>query len=122
MRTVSSQQQVNGTKSIGFNPFTAMLAVPSLEKRPIQMLNCSGDFSPLPQERAKGDMQIEGIESRFVIGPSNILSAGVYVCTFQQPGHLTGWDSEGVKGTMLPEQANNQRRRRKEKVEGRKEG
>ena len=36
-------------------------------------------------------------ESRFVMGPSNILSAGVYVYTFQ-PGNFTGWDSEGVNG------------------------
>ena len=30
---------------------------------------------------------MDGIESRFVIGPSNIQSGGVYVCTFQ-PGNL----------------------------------
>ena len=37
------------------------------------------------------------IDSRFVIlGLSNILFAGVYVCTFQ-PGDFTGWGSEGVK-------------------------
>ena len=34
-------------------------------------------------------------ESRFVIGPSNILFAGVYVCTFDT-GPFTGWSSEGV--------------------------
>ena len=34
-------------------------------------------------------------KSRFVIGPSNILFGGVYVCTFQ-PGYFTGWVSEGV--------------------------
>ena len=38
------------------------------------------------------------IESRFVIGPSNILFASVYVCTFQ-PGNVTDWGSEGVKAS-----------------------
>ena len=39
----------------------------------------------------------EGVhyESRFVLGPSNILFGGVILCTFQ-PGHFTGWGSEGV--------------------------
>jgi len=35
------------------------------------------------------------VESRFVIGSPNILSAAVYVCTFQ-PGNVTGGGSEGV--------------------------
>lgn len=35
-------------------------------------------------------------ESRLVIGPSNVQSAGMYVCTFQ-PGNITGCGSEGVK-------------------------
>ena len=39
-------------------------------------------------------------ESGFVIGPSNILFAGVYVCTFQ-PGNFTSCGSEGVKGYIL---------------------
>ena len=38
---------------------------------------------------------MESIESRFVIGPSNILFEGVYVCTFQ-PGNCTGCGREGV--------------------------
>ena len=38
-------------------------------------------------------------ESRFVIGPSDILFAGVYVCTFQ-PGKFTGWGSRGVRNTQ----------------------
>ena len=41
-------------------------------------------------------MKLRSVESRFVIGPSNLLSAGVYDCTFQ-PGNFTGWVSEGVK-------------------------
>ena len=36
------------------------------------------------------------IKSIFVIRPSNILSAGMYVCTFQT-GHFTVCSSEGVK-------------------------
>ena len=38
-------------------------------------------------------------ESRFVIRPSNILLAGVYVCTFQT-GNFTHLGSEGVKTAM----------------------
>ena len=38
---------------------------------------------------------MHSVESRFVMGPSNILFAGVYVCTFQ-PGNFTGCGSEGV--------------------------
>ena len=38
---------------------------------------------------------MDGIESRFVTGPSNILFGGVYLCTFQ-PGNFTGFGSEGV--------------------------
>ena len=36
------------------------------------------------------------VESRFVIGPSNTLSAGMYAYTFLR-GNLTGCGSEGVK-------------------------
>ena len=39
---------------------------------------------------------MHSIKNRFVIGQSNILSGGVYICTFQ-PGNFTGWGSEGVK-------------------------
>ena len=39
-------------------------------------------------------------ESRFVIGPPNILSAGVYVCTFQ-PGNVASSGSERVKAGEL---------------------
>ena len=38
---------------------------------------------------------MNSIESRFVIGRSNILFAVVSVYTFQ-PGHFTGWGSDGV--------------------------
>ena len=41
-------------------------------------------------------IKMHSVESRFVIGPSNILFGSVYVCTFQ-PGNYTGWGSEEVK-------------------------
>ena len=43
---------------------------------------------------------MHSIESRLVIGPSNILFAGVYVSIFQ-PGNFPSWDSEGVNITNL---------------------
>ena len=39
-------------------------------------------------------------ESRFVTGPSNILFAGVYVCTFQ-PRNFTSWGRVGVNLCLL---------------------
>ena len=39
---------------------------------------------------------MHSIEAKFVIGSSDILFAGVYLCTFQ-PEYFTAWDSEGVK-------------------------
>ena len=38
----------------------------------------------------------ELLKARFVIGPPNILSGSVHVCTFE-PGDFTGWGSGGVK-------------------------
>ena len=40
---------------------------------------------------------MHSIESRFAIGPENILFSDVYVCNFQ-PGNLTGRGSEGANG------------------------
>ena len=40
------------------------------------------------------------IESRFVIGPSKILFAGVYMCAFQL-GNVTGFGSEGASKLQL---------------------
>ena len=73
-----------------FNPFTAMLAVPLLLKWQIKVPN----FTSLkfPPEHMKGldtSIKMHSIERRFVIGPSNTLFAGVYVCTFQ-PGAVKG--------------------------------
>ena len=44
-------------------------------------------------------MKLHTIESRSVIGPSTILFARVYVCTFQ-PGKFTGWGSEVVNALI----------------------
>ena len=41
-------------------------------------------------------IKTDSIESRFVIGPSNMQFEGVYACPFQ-PGNVTGCGSEGVK-------------------------
>ena len=40
------------------------------------------------------------IESRFAVGPSNILFAGVFPCTFQTE-NFTGWGSEVVNGSVI---------------------
>ena len=47
-------------------------------------------------------MKMHHIECRFVIGPANILFAGVCACTFQ-PRTLTASGSEGVKQTKNDE-------------------
>ena len=39
---------------------------------------------------------MHSIESRSVTGPSNVLFAGLHVCTFE-PKNVTGWGSEWVK-------------------------
>ena len=76
------------------NPFTAMLAAPSLGKWPITVPNLKslslwGCFLAPFHEHAAGF--VCSVEIGFVTGPSNTL----FVCTFQ-PGNLTCWGSEGV--------------------------
>ena len=44
---------------------------------------------------------MHSIESKFVIGPSDIMFPGVCVCCFQ-PGNFTGCGSEGVKIIIMP--------------------
>ena len=69
-----------------FNPFTDVLAAPSLEKRPIEAPDLKS-LSHLPLfawTRKRISTKMHSTESRFVIGPSNILFAGVYVCTFYE--------------------------------------
>ena len=51
-------------------------------------------------------IKILSTESRFVTGTSNILSAGMYVCTFQ-PGKLTGCGSERVHAQNASHEHNN---------------
>ena len=66
-------------------------------KRPIKVTNLKSLwlFSPFAWAPERTFVKMHSIEIIFVIGPSNILSASVYVCTFQ-PGNFTGWGSEGV--------------------------
>ena len=84
--------------SMSLNPFTAMLAAPSIGK----IINKSAKFetvktflSPSHETRQSISMKMHSIETRFVAWPSNVRSGGVYVCTFQ-PGNFTGWGSEGL--------------------------
>ena len=80
------------------NSFTAMHAAPSLGKRPIKSAKFGiiKAFSPFALVRERIFIKMHSAKSRFVIGPSNILFAGMYMCTFQ-PGNFTGWGSERVK-------------------------
>ena len=79
----------------GFNPFTAMLAVPSFWKQPhtksakfeIPLRMSTWKVFPLKWIVLKVDLLSDLQIYCFV---------GVYVCTFQ-PGNFTGRDSEGVK-------------------------
>ena len=79
------------------NLFTAILVVPSLEKRPVKVPNLKSLrlFFSLCVSRWKDFCQMHSVESRFVIRPSDILSAGMCVCTFQHI-NFTGCCSEGV--------------------------
>ena len=75
------------------NPFTAVLAAPLLEKRPIvvQIFHSSHEH-------------VNGLLPkcyRFVIGPSNILFASVYVCTFQ-PGKFPELGQLRVNRVQMP--------------------
>ena len=80
-----------------FNPFTAMVAAPSPKKQPITVPNLKSSrlFPSFAWARKKTSIKRHITEIRFVTGPSNILFAGAYVCSFQ-PGNVTGWGSEGV--------------------------
>ena len=49
---------------------------------------------------------MHSIDSKCVLEPSYILSAGVYMCNFQ-PGNLTGRGSEGVKDMGLKAKCHN---------------
>ena len=75
-----------------------MHAMLSLGKWPIKAPNLKPLrlFDPFPWAHQKISTKMHSIESRFVIGPSNILFARIYVCNFQ-PRNFTGWGSERVK-------------------------
>ena len=77
-----------------------MLAMLSPRKWPTKVPNLKPlQLPPTPPLFAwacKRSVKMHSTESRSVIGPSSILFAGLYVCTFQ-PGNFTGWGSERVK-------------------------
>ena len=85
----------------GFNPFTAMLATPSLWKLAIKMpdLKSLSPFSFFTIACERISLKMHRTESRFVVGPSNTLFAGMCVYTFQ-PGNFTYWGCEGVKKSV----------------------
>ena len=84
------------------NPFTAMLAAPSLGNRPMKIPNLKSLrlISSAAWAPERTSIKTYSIESRFVIGPSDILFAGMHVCTFQ-PANFTGWRIEGVKMALM---------------------
>ena len=78
------------------NPFTAVLAAPSVWKRPIKVQNLKPSrlFCPLAWAGGKISVKMHSIESGFATGPSNILSAGL-MCALFSPEI---WQSGAVKG------------------------
>ena len=95
--TRATTKILNVMKANIINPFTAVLAALSLEKRPTEVPNLKSlRFFPLfACARERTSTKMHSIESTFVTGPSNMLFAGVSVCTFQ-PGNFMSWGSEGV--------------------------
>ena len=80
------------------NPLTALLAAPSLGKRPTEVPNLKSLrlFSIFARAHERTSIKIHSTESRVVKEPSNIIFSGVYMST-SQPGNCTGWGSEWVK-------------------------
>ena len=76
------------------NPFTAVLAAPSLEKQPIEVPNFEiiSLFPFFASARERTSIKMHSIESKIVIGPSTILFAGVSVYIFEA-GKFTSWGS-----------------------------
>ena len=77
-----------------FNLFAAMLATQKTTNKSTKFETIKFYFFP-SHEHLEGFLSKHSVENRFVTEPSDILSGGVYVCTFQ-PGNFTGWGSEGV--------------------------
>ena len=73
-----------------------MLTAPSLLKQPIKVPNLKSlrPFSP-SHEYMKGLVSKCSMENRFLLVPSDILFASLYVCIFQ-PRNFTSWGSEAV--------------------------
>ena len=84
------------------NPFTAMLAAPSLGKRWIKVPDLKSSTPPTHTHTFAWAHEKDFYENLqywkyiCVIVLSNKLFAGVYLCTFK-PRNFTGWSSEGVK-------------------------
>ena len=70
-------------------PFTAVLAAPSLEKRPTEVptLKPFRLFPFFARARERSFSKMHSSESRVVTGPSNTLFTGASVCKFQ-PGEI----------------------------------
>ena len=69
-----------------FNPFTAMLAAQSRGKRLIKVSDLKSlRLFPPSHEPVKGFLsKCTALIANLLQGPSDMLLAGVYVCTFQQ--------------------------------------
>ena len=76
----SSSPEYDSTQSSGrfLNPFTAMLAVSSLGKRPVKVPNLK---SLRPFRPSRIAIKMHSTKSIFLVGPSNMLFADVYECT-----------------------------------------
>ena len=87
-------------QTVGFNPFTAMLATPSLRKWPVKVPNLKWlRFFPLFRwAREKIAIKMHSTDSRSVTGPSNILFAGVCMCALFSPETV---QAVAVKGLIL---------------------
>ena len=102
-----ARQRYTGSYTITINlicmPLTRSLpclhAAPSLGKRPIKEPNLKSlsFFPPFARAREKSSIKMHSTDSIFVTGPWNILSAGMYVCTFFSPDIL---QAAAVKGLM----------------------
>ena len=65
-----------------------------------QIWNHQYFFARFAWRRERISVKMHSIKSRFAIRPSNILSEGLHVRTFQ-PGNCTGWGSEGVNADSV---------------------
>ena len=88
--SVGSDGQIHKTVSTNHNLFEEK-GEPNRYQTEVLLLT-----SLSPYRKAKPAHKMHSTESRVVIGPSNILFAGVSVCIFL-PGNFSGWGCERVK-------------------------